>query len=404
MRSALIAAVSLSSLVGCSGNPFSGGSASPQVISATGSEATAAPVAGAAGRDGLNGTSVKTEPVSVGDAVCTFGGAKFIGADGVSYACNGDPGLERVYGLGSAGDKLVTGHEDWSRLGARELQFASLTIESGATVEVASGTVLRSRGPVTLRGTVRVRPGVSGPQMLVRPAPGSYLSVPATPGAGIASVSAFAGDLGDAGWTRAGGRGGISGLQSAAVQSMVRAHFFGGGAGAPSFDSPGCAGGGSVVVVAQGELHLEPDARILADGESCREGGGGGGGGYVVLASKTFLTVEGLVSVRGGNGGANTSLTGAGGGGGGGIVHALAPDVTVVRGFDVTGGQPGGTGTPVTFHARSGGGGGGASAGNGGLGGAVSGETDSIPNFAQDAAAGTEGMIVVTETGPETLL
>lgn len=400
MKLALPVAGLMLVLVGCE-------AARLPVERATTTAATAAPgPAGAPGRDGasgMDGVSVKTTLLAVGDATCPFGGARFIAAEGESYACHGDPGLQRVYGTGGAGDKIVTGHEDWSNASAAQLQFQSLIIETGAVVEVASGTVLRSRGPVVVRGTLRVRPGVRGPELLVRPAPGSYLAVPTMAGAGIASVPAFAGDLGDATFARSGGRGGISGIEPAAVRTLVRAGTFGGGAGAASFGAGGCAGGGSLVIVSEGELVLDADGRILATGESCRSGGGGGGGGVVVLASRASLTVHGEVSARGGNGGTNTVVTGAGGGGGGGLVHAIAPTLTLSRDMNVDGGAAGGTGTAVTLHARSGGGGGGASAGNGGAGGNVSGQQDATPNFAQAAQPGAIGMVVLTETDPATL-
>lgn len=48
---------------------------------------------GEQGLPGAEGVSVTSTPLSVGDAVCAFGGTAFTSVNGVSFACNGAPAL-----------------------------------------------------------------------------------------------------------------------------------------------------------------------------------------------------------------------------------------------------------------------------------------------------------------------
>src|SRR5690606_15190715 len=79
----------------------------------------------------------------------------------------GAPGADgqlRIYGDGSAGHLVVS--EDSALLDHEpdgNYQFASVTIESGATLSVVSGITIRCLGAFTNHGTIEVGTGAFGP-------------------------------------------------------------------------------------------------------------------------------------------------------------------------------------------------------------------------------------------------
>jgi len=94
---------------------------------------------------------------------------------------------------------------------------------------------------------------------------------------------------------------------------------WGGGDGAPG----GGAGGGGIEIVATGNVTLDVNSQIIANGGSQLCAGvqypaGGGSGGSVKIISGGSVTNEGIIDVSGGDGGDSSKGTNDTGGGGGG--------------------------------------------------------------------------------------
>lgn len=325
----------------------------------------------------------------------------------------GTPGADgslRVYGDGSAGDRVVSGDENWNDgpNQPRNLQFKSLTIEDGVTLTVPSGMTIRTTGDFVNRGTIVVLPAADG-GFAGSDAPGSDDDVSTAnidPVAGLGTLAAQAGEMGGTSSPRLAGRGGI-GLSEFETRQVLTITTLAGGGGAVGgsdtdagvTSNAGSKGGGALRIVAMGSITNAAGAEIVADGEGGE--GGGGGGGLVILASMTSVDNDGMIIATGGDGESGDSNEGPSGGGGGGIVHMLAPSVTESGGVDVSGGAGGGTGSGVNAATRFGGGGGGASGGDGGNGGSVPGGANVTPAAAQD---GEVGFDLVTEVDPTALL
>lgn len=333
------------------------------------------------------------------------------GAQGVAGPAGADGSL-RVYGDGSAGDRIVSGNEDWNSGPdqPKNLQFQSLTIEAGAVLTVPSGMTIRVLGAFVNDGTIVVLPGAEG-GFAGADAPGgidndlSTLTI-AEPVSGIATASAQAGS-GINGGAGVGGRGGI-GLSEFESRQLISVTTLAGGGGASggwdasgtTFFNQGSRGGGALRVIAMGEIVISDNGEIFADGQSGV--GGGGGGGLVVLASMTGVENSGSIMARGGDGESSDSDEAPSGGGGGGIVHMLAPSVSSTGIVDVDGGLGGSNASMVTTTVRFGGGGGGASGGSGGNGGT----TQAAPggDVPTEAGDGGAGFSLVTELDPTALL
>jgi len=333
------------------------------------------------------------------------------GAQGPQGETGADGSL-RVYGDGSAGDRIVSGNEDWNSGPdqPKNLQFHSLTIEAGATLTVPSGMTIRVLDAFVNHGTIVVLPGAEG-GFAGADAPGGIdddlsTATIAEPVSGIATASAQAGGGIDGG-AGVGGRGGI-GLSEFESRQLLSVTTLAGGGGATggwdaigtTFFNQGSRGGGALRVIAMGAIVISDTGEIVADGQSGV--GGGGGGGLVVLASMTNVDNSGAIMARGGDGENSDSDEAPSGGGGGGIVHMLAPTVENTGAVDVDGGQGGSNSSSVTTTTRFGGGGGGASGGSGGAGGtAAAGPGPDTPSEAGDGGA---GFSLVTELDPTALL
>lgn len=296
-----------------------------------------------------------------------------------------------IYGNGSAGAFTASVN---ATLDGSNLQFTSFTVETGVTLTIPSGAVIRCTGAFTNQGTIVVETGAFGSRQVASTSlvDGSY--VPAEPGVSLRAASN--GEYGNNTGNASAGSGGV-GLSLFQAGMVLRPGPKAGGGSGGAYAQDGARGGGSIVVLAKGAISNE--GAIAANGESLPARRGGGGGGVVVLASAASVNNTGTISAVGGNGGVSDSFAGVGGGGGGGIVHMIAPSVTPGT-SDVsagTAGTPGGAGS-VTANPRQGGGGGGACGGAGGNGGSVS--TTGNPNAGSNGAV---GHVIVTETGPGSL-
>lgn len=335
------------------------------------------------------------------------------GPQGEPGAAGADGSL-RVYGDGSAGDRVVSSDENWNSGPdqPKNLQFASLRIDVGVTLTVPSGMTIRVTGDFANHGTIVVLPAADG-GFAGQDLPGSsddLSSENIDPVAGIGTSAAQAGDVGNSGAARNGGRGGI-GLSEFEARQLMTVTTLAGGGGAvggidsngSGFDNFGSKGGGALRILAMGSIENANGAEIIADGEGGE--GAGGGGGLIVLASMTSVDNTGAIMARGGDGEDSDTDEAPSGGGGGGIVHMLAPSVDNSGAVDVGGGLGGGisAGSPLvtSVSERFGGGGGGASGGDGGKGGSV---PSGAPIEATEAENGEVGFSLVTEVDPTALL
>ncbi|HEX2909372.1 MAG TPA: hypothetical protein VH186_01095 [Chloroflexia bacterium] len=300
----------------------------------------------------------------------------------------GPSGASGIYGDGSAGDLNVSGPLDLSNF--INLQFASISVASGAVLTVPSGAVLRATGSVIISGTVQVATGASS-------------TVNGDPHPGISRAAA--------GLTSGGF--GLSNFQAAQISHPQ----FGGGAGKRGQNNPGIfsgegEGGGSLTILAQGSFTLSSGGVIRANGNnggtassgsSAVGGGGGGAGGIVNIAAKSSITLAGGITANGGNGGDGFNATQptvtaeGGGGGGGGVIHFYAPTiVTTGASLQAVGGAAGNTAIGNIGGSTVLGGGGGAAGGNGGNAG-----TGSVATAPQNGFAGYANLQTITST-PET--
>jgi hypothetical protein len=307
------------------------------------------------------------------------------------------PGGElRIYGDGSGGARSIAGFASLDD--EANVQFTDLTIEAGAQLFVASGTVIRCTGTFTNNGVVFVG-GAAGGGMMFAPSTGSFVASdrPAHPGVSLAAAGN--GEQTDNIGNTVQGSGGVPVSEHQARRLLAPGILAGGGGGIARSANGGSAGdgGGALVILAGAAIvnngQISANFSILPS--SCA---GGGAGGILILASRGAITNNGALRAQGGSGGASSNDCGPGGGGGGGIVHLLAPAVNVGV-VSVTGGTPGATGPPgsVNQTRRSGGGGGGACGGRGGAGGAVFGADP------MDASAGDPGLSLQSQLDPTSL-
>lgn len=341
------------------------------------------------GAQGPQGSPGATGPAGAPGAAGAAGAAGATGPQGPA-------GTLGIYGDGSAGALSVpsgntldlstpAGFADLPA--GANLQFTSIDISG--TLKVPSGTVLRATGNVTLSGNLTVLPGASDN--------GAF-----EPQEGVALAPA----------NQPYGGTGLAKLQGA---RLLNPGLRGGGAGARSASSSGGLGGGSLTLLAQGNISVTSSGTISADGTNGVSpvtgidslGAGGGAGGVIALVAKGTLSVAGGIFANGGNGsngnnGNGGAGAGGGGGGGGGIVHLVASSTPSVGGatIQVNGGSAGTNGAPTSGTSISGGGGGGACGGNGGNGGLVNGATATTVT----PSAGGAGYVISTVSpSPENL-
>ena len=291
---------------------------------------------------------------------------------------------QSIYGSSAA--PSITYSSD-TTLPAGSMEFNNFTVQSGVTLSVPSGTVIRCWGTFTNNGSIIVTYG----------APGGFAASDEMPlhgyervaNSGISAASAAWGECFTAPNGGAhGGSGGV-GISKAAATLLRYPGANAGGASGLYGD-----GGGSLVVLAK--AGISNNGVITADGKT--DLGAGGGGGVIILASSTSVINAGTLNARGGAGGAAdvSSNLGAGGGGGGGIVHLIAPTLQTGT-YSVAGGAGGAEDAhapgPSYYCAGAGGG---ASGGNGGAGG-------STTTKAWAGTAGSEGYFITTQTDPAPL-
>ena len=326
--------------------------------------------AGASGINGTNGTN---------------------GTDGA----DGADGSIRIYGNGSGGDVTIASNTALSNV---NVQYEDLTINSGVTLTVPSGTIIRSNGTVTISGAIAVSDIGSGGNLESNSANGVTYYAITQPSVGNAKRPAGFPEVGSNSSALFGGVGGFA-LSEGEARAILRLHPRGCGSGTSSMNGGvGGAGGGSFTILAKNGIIVSDIGSISAPGASATNGGGGGAGGFIVLASSGSIVNGGLISATGGNGGASIADSAAGGGGGGGAVHLLAPTISAGT-INLAAGARGNSSVAVSNNTRrSGGGAGGGCAGRGGNGNDVG-----VSNAQFTSTASSAGLTLQTITDPVSL-
>lgn len=307
----------------------------------------------------------------------------------------GPPGADgtlRVYGNGSAGALVVASPST----AITNPQFTDVTIGTGVTWTVPSGTVIRCTGTFVNNGTILVDTFAQGP---VRAGNGGSYTMGGHPG--IGRIIAGLGEFGNDDAQSYAGANPPTGLGAGSARHLLRPGPVGGGGGGNNINGHG---GGTFVVIARGAIINAGTILAAGGSDPLNQGTGGAGGGIVILASASSVNnASGYVSATGGAGGPSGTGTGAGGGGAGGIVHFLAPSIVGIANAVAPGGSAGATGAAgsiVTYY-RGGGNSGGASCGWGGNGGHISAGPTATPSPASD---GGPGCVFETVTDPASLL
>ncbi len=292
-------------------------------------------------------------------------------------------------GDGSAGNLTISASTDWSVTPPVNLNFASVTINSGQTLTVPAGTTIRCSGTFTNNGILLVAPGarLGGFDNFAFGATVDIYSI-GHPGDSFRPASGGSYDINAVAATKfiQGGMGG-DGIPRTTAMTSFNSFRIGGGSGA-GWRSGSEGGGGLVKIYCTGDVANSGTGTINANGGTPGLLSGGGGGGIVVLASTSAVTNAGTINAIGGNGGPSFNFGGAGGGGGGGIVIFVAPTISSPGTINVGGGAGGSVATQVTTADRYGGGGGGASGGNGGTGSSINSGATVTANTPTSGSAG----------------
>jgi len=306
--------------------------------------------------------------------------------------------VQHVYGNGSAGAVTLLPGEG---IFPANPQFTDFTIETGRTMNLDTGTVIRCSGNFVNNGTIVVNVGAAGGYTGDESVTGDTLTYPyQPPHPGWSIRLASNGELAINHAGAVGGVGGM-GITEGRARWLLQPGIFGGGGGGNSTGGAGGYGGGAIVILVRGTF--TNNGIIRADGDSGSGNAGGGGGGIIIVGSPTATVNTGTIYARGGDSrNVDTAISPAmasGGGGGGGIVHLLAPTVTHGT-INVDGGQAGAVNTNVSANKHLAGGGGGACGGNGGYGGDVPAGNPTNPEQGQ---VGGTGKIIVDLFDPTNL-
>ena len=308
---------------------------------------------GATGSQGPAGQGVEVSAIGPG-ANCDAGGVSIESASGTSYVCNGIAGSggggSTAFGDGGIGNVTVSSNRNWRTNPPAAYTFNNLTINSGRTLTVPSGTVLRVAGTFRNNGTIVVEEGIRGARWS-----GTDNAFPVLRGNAMTIAQ----------------KGGGLAFPAETLRQMLHPGPYGGGNGRRGNGSPNNdsgAGGGSLVIraadafVNAGTIRARGGNGVQGDASS-DDGGGGGAGGFIIIASGGPITNSGTIDVRAGNGAGSLDTDECGGGGGGGgVIHLLGPNASSTSGtFTVSGGSPGNT-----ICNSSGGPAGGAMGGDGG--------------------------------------
>jgi len=258
----------------------------------------------------------------------------------------------------------------------------SVCVVAGSTLDVGDSNVTGSR-PLVLVATGDINqsgyldassatgrgdgPGANDPSCTMNTNDGSNNAGGAGGGAG--------GSFGTVGAAGATGNGTLGGTPGAAAMQPVAALRGGckggsGGAGSNGQAQPG-SGGGAVMLVARGTIHLDGTIDVSGaggtGGNQAKGGGGGGGsGGMIVLYGTVGATTVTILFANGGGGGGGAGQGTDGNSGADATLYNMAAAGATANGGGSTTGGNGGFGTTAPTKpapSTTGGGGGGGSVG-----------------------------------------
>ncbi len=260
-----------------------------------------------------------------------------------------------LYGDGADGAKTISSNT--TETVPKIFRLTTLTIQTGCTWTVKSGTLILCTGAVDIQGTGKlvvandIPGGVAaaaeyGPFTFYGggPSPGSC------PSAGTGS-SASGGGCGGAGGNGGWSTNGVTGAGGAALYPYPGVTGSGGGTGhingSPGNNGSGGTGAGSVGLYSGSTITIGASAKITANGgaganQSGAYGiaGGGGSGGVIDIGALTSITNSGTIEAKGGAGGNAVNSGNYGAGGGGGIVCLTSASITAGT-ITLTGGAKG---------------------------------------------------------------
>lgn len=315
-----------------------------------------------------------------------------------------------IYGDGSACDYTVSSTTDWTQIPPpnNNFMFMNFTVNTGVTLTVASGTIIRVKQNFVNNGSIIVQSPLPG-ESVILPDPSNEAVHNQKLVAANSLMTPYRYDK----TTNVKVYGGTAYSESILV-NLLKPGILGGGNGAVGAYHhtstnfvPTQAGGGGGTLSIYVRYTFVNNGIISADGSNVVNtavgGNGGGAGGIIIIASKQNIVNNGSINANGSDGSSgiiisstssstSTKYAHAGGGGGGGLIHILSPNANSLININVNGGK---SGTTTNLGDVDFGGGGGAMGGNGGDGG----------HGTLKATNGSPGVVILTQiSSPENML
>lgn len=272
-----------------------------------------------------------------------------------------------IYGDGADGAKTIS--TNTTETVPKIFRLTTLTIQTGCTWTVKSGTLILCTGAVDIQGTGQLVvsadiPGGTGETAAYYP---SNLGLGPSPG--LRTASSYQNSISGAGCGGAGGNGGYTAGFNAAKGGQARLPCVGltgsGGAGGTTGGQSGVCGdggpgGGALGLYSGSTITIAASAKITANGGNGTSqtggyggAGSGGSGGAIDIGALTSIINNGTIEAKGGLGGNGVNNGFCAAGGGGGIVNLTAPSITAGT-ITLTGGAPGTGGTAYTTAPQAG--------------------------------------------------
>lgn len=272
-----------------------------------------------------------------------------------------------LYGDGADGAKTISSNT--TETVPKIFRCTTLTIQTGCTWTVKSGTLILCSGAVDIQGTGQLVvaadiPGATGETAAYYP---SNLGLGPSPG--LREAASYQNSISGAGCGGNGGNGGYTAGFNAAKGGQARLPCVGltgsGGAGGTTGGQSGVCGdggggGGSVGLYSGSTITIGASAKITANGGagtaqtgSYGAGGSGGSGGVIDMGALTSITNSGTIEAKGGAGGNGVNNGFAAAGGGGGVVVMTSASITAGT-ITLTGGAAGTGGTAYTTAPTAG--------------------------------------------------
>jgi len=261
------------------------------------------------------------------------------------------PTVPAVFGNGINGSLTISANTAWTKAG-NYYNFTDLTINSGVTLTVSPGVIIRVSGTLTVYGTISAdgKGGAGG--YGIYGASGS--NGPATDAVG--GSGGKAGNYGNAiGYGGSYGGGGGSVANGPTYQANGGSYGGGGGSSDAAAGQAIGGNGGGIITIYGRTINIASGAVITASGTSGTvsasgvAAGGGGGGRIYIYAGSGGYSNSGTLQAIGGNGAWGGGGGGAGCGGGGGYIKVTAPSTVTIGATNVAGGSGAGYNDPTYY-------------------------------------------------------